>query len=380
MLIRYFEVDGLLNRSGTIKSELHPDLNIITGRNGAGKTSLLKLLWYVVSGNILLALREVPFKRIKIITDAYECTVYRLGNVNCKVDFKNSQGTWTFNDQEDDEEFSINPAEDAANPMLIESGSSIFFPTFRRIEGGFTTNSARARLNPINRASNIKSKSEIESALEVLSSRLSNGRNLFISAISTSDIVGLLLTQYTNLNDKYNEKQKHLSDQTILTIKEFKSDNKQVKNLEKKAAEAGDLLDKIRLSIEELEKDREKIMAPIEVVRELIEKLFKYSGISIGSRLNFGDAANSVNSDSLSAGEKQMLSFICYNAFHQNSTVIIDEPELSLHVDWQRQLFPTLLSQRSSNQFLIATHSPFIYSKYPDKEIIIDLDRGDTEV
>jgi predicted ATP-binding protein involved in virulence len=50
-----------------------------------------------------------------------------------------------------------------------------------------------------------------------------------------------------------------------------------------------------------------------------------------------------------------------------------------LHVDWQRQLFPTLLSQGISNQFIIATHSPFIYSKYPDKEILLGYDRGDSE-
>jgi predicted ATPase len=73
-----------------------------------------------------------------------------------------------------------------------------------------------------------------------------------------------------------------------------------------------------------------------------------------------------------------MLSFIAYNAFYRDAVFFIDEPELSLHVDWQRQLFPTLMSQEASNQFIIATHSPFIYSKYPDKEILIDAHRGDS--
>jgi len=71
-----------------------------------------------------------------------------------------------------------------------------------------------------------------------------------------------------------------------------------------------------------------------------------------------------------------MLSFICYNAFAQNSVLIIDEPELSLHADWQRLLFPTLLQQQTSNQFIVATHSPFIYSKFSDKELMLDADRG----
>ena len=71
-----------------------------------------------------------------------------------------------------------------------------------------------------------------------------------------------------------------------------------------------------------------------------------------------------------------MLSFLCYNAFSENTVIFIDEPELSLHVDWQRLLLPTLLEQETGNQFFIATHSPFIYAKYPDKEIPLG-DKGD---
>jgi predicted ATP-dependent endonuclease of OLD family len=93
--------------------------------------------------------------------------------------------------------------------------------------------------------------------------------------------------------------------------------------------------------------------------------------------MSFGDAATAVNSESLSAGEKHMLSFVCYNAFYRDSIIFIDEPELSLHADWQRQLFSILGRQQSSNQFIVATHSPFIYSKYPDKELELVSDRGD---
>lgn len=95
--------------------------------------------------------------------------------------------------------------------------------------------------------------------------------------------------------------------------------------------------------------------------------------------MRFGDAAGAVYSDELSAGEKQMLSFICYNAFYKDSIIFIDEPELSLHVDWQRSLYKILRNQNPSNQFIFATHSPFIYGKYPDKEVIINSDRGNTE-
>ena len=64
-----------------------------------------------------------------------------------------------------------------------------------------------------------------------------------------------------------------------------------------------------------------------------------------------------------------MLSFLCYNAFNDKTSIFIDEPELSLHIDWQRLFLPTLLDQSTGNQFFIATHSPFIFSGYQHKEI-----------
>ena len=94
-------------------------------------------------------------------------------------------------------------------------------------------------------------------------------------------------------------------------------------------------------------------------------------------KLPSGEVNEAITSDKLSSGEKQMLSFFCYNTFVQNAAIFIDEPELSLHVDWQRRLLPILLEQGTGNQFFIATHSPFIYSKYPDKEILLGEDRGD---
>jgi len=68
--------------------------------------------------------------------------------------------------------------------------------------------------------------------------------------------------------------------------------------------------------------------------------------------------------------------FLCYNAFSEDTAIFIDEPELSLHVDWEGILLPTLLEQATTNQLFVATHSPFIYTLYPDKEFMLDDTRG----
>ncbi|MXQ13976.1 AAA family ATPase [Microvirga makkahensis] len=379
MIIKRFEVTGLPGHADRpLVRRLHPDLNIITGRNGSGKTMLLKLLWYITSGNIEHATREVPFTRATIETDEYTITVNRITSSQSKIEILRGGEKFVFEDMFDDESGTMYDAEGEANTFVKEFGSSVFFPTFRRIEGGFSLTSARPGALFPGRTS--RARGEIEEALSQLSRRLTVEKHTFVASISTVDIVGLLMRQYTEMSELSNNLQKINSENIIEQIKAYKRDNylEGKENIKEHSARAEEVIDSIRSVIENMDRERAAILAPLDAVRALVEKLFQHSGIRLGARLSFGDAANAVSSEALSAGEKQMLSFICYNAFYRDSFIFIDEPELSLHVDWQRQLFPIMRSQGTSNQFIIATHSPFIYSKYPEKEIMISPDRGDT--
>lgn len=370
MKIKSFEVYGLFGKPERREMHFSEDINIITGKNGAGKTSAMKLMWYIMSGNIELALTEINFQKATLHTDDYICTVHKLNNNTCRVEIIDKNGNiHTFEDEHDDDGHYYTSAEDQANPILMEFGGSVFLPTFRRIEGGFTLNTSRIFKN------RTRGKGEIEEALAALSSKLTNRSHAFVASISSVDIVEILLRQFANLSQEYNSYQQNTSQEIIERIRAHKTDSAEKDRL----VTANRLIDDIKLRVEDMESVRARIMNPMEAFREVVEQLFKHVGIKIDSRLNFGDAASAVNSHELSAGEKQMLSFLCYNAFFKNSIFFIDEPELSLHVDWQRRLFTVLRRQNSTNQFIFATHSPFIYSKYPDKEICLDSDRGDSE-
>ena len=68
----------------------------------------------------------------------------------------------------------------------------------------------------------------------------------------------------------------------------------------------------------------------------------------------------------LSSGEKQLL-IIMGEALLQKAApwiYIADEPELSLHVDWQVVLIDNLRQMNPSSQIIVATHSPDIVSHY----------------
>ncbi|MCZ4260137.1 AAA family ATPase [Limimaricola sp. G21655-S1] len=368
MHIQTISVEGLFGKSDVVELNFNKDLNIVTGRNGSGKTTLLKLAWFVMSGNILHALREVEFKSFHMVTSDYSCHVVRTGPLHCRIEMEHDGQVHSFEDDQGDpaEDPFFESAEDKANPILASLGRTVFFPTFRRIEGGFSMDTTR---KPRSRNA-LRAESEIDEALSSLSKRLGSEDHVFVSAISTQDIVQLLLRRYASFSEEINAFQADVSRSVIDKIKRYEE-------IDSDRKDANSLLSETRTDIESIETFRRETMRPLDAVRGLVERLFQHSGISFGTRLSFGDAAAAVNSNALSAGEKQMLSFICYNAFYKNAVIFIDEPELSLHVDWQRQLFSILEGQKSENQFVFATHSPFIYAKYPDKEIAVNLDRGE---
>jgi len=86
----------------------------------------------------------------------------------------------------------------------------------------------------------------------------------------------------------------------------------------------------------------------------------------------------SFNIESLSSGEKQLfiraLSLKFLNA--NNCMILIDEPELSLHPEWQRKIVHVYEQIGENNQIIIATHSPHIVGSVRAKSIRI-LRRGE---
>lgn len=70
----------------------------------------------------------------------------------------------------------------------------------------------------------------------------------------------------------------------------------------------------------------------------------------------------------LSSGEQQLLLLFCYvlTARDNPSVFMIDEPEISLNIKWQRQLIQALLdiTTNSNIQFVFASHSMELFSQH----------------
>jgi predicted ATP-binding protein involved in virulence len=90
-------------------------------------------------------------------------------------------------------------------------------------------------------------------------------------------------------------------------------------------------------------------------------------------RLMF-DNGTSSSIYTLSSGERQIITLL-YAATHmsQQNLVLIDEPEISLHVDWQRLLLKKMSDQLGNRQIIACTHSPVIPADYEDKFVELNV-------
>lgn len=77
---------------------------------------------------------------------------------------------------------------------------------------------------------------------------------------------------------------------------------------------------------------------------------------------------------SLSSGERQILILLTETLLQQKRpyVFIADEPELSLHIEWQRKLISSIMELNPNVQIIFATHSPEIAANYPQKLIYLN--------
>lgn len=303
-----------------------------------------------------------------------------------KVNYRIGAGEPKSIEKLSEQSMSWGELEHANRQLAGASGSSVFFPTFRRIEGGFSIATGHdEQVVRVKRGATMATRGgyyyvgdtdAIQKAMNQLSECLSVGDHRFVASISTDDINLMITDRYASISNNSDVLHRRLSQFILDQVGKGSGDDT---NTDANEGRARKTLEEIENLARRVTKESEALLRPFTVLSELISKIFQHKGIKLAGPVTLGEAHETISSDLLSAGEKQMLSFLCYNAFANQSCIFIDEPEISLHVDWQRLLFPILLKQSTGNQFIVATHSPFIYSKYADKELVLASDRGDED-
>ncbi len=111
----------------------------------------------------------------------------------------------------------------------------------------------------------------------------------------------------------------------------------------------------------------------IKLFKELIDSRFSPKTVVVDKDTGFLVRRSSeveVPLEKLSSGEQHQLVLFFELLFElqPNALILIDEPELSLHVAWQKQFIPDLRRIIDLNQFdvLLATHSPQLIGEWDD--------------
>jgi predicted ATP-binding protein involved in virulence len=111
----------------------------------------------------------------------------------------------------------------------------------------------------------------------------------------------------------------------------------------------------------------DKIVNKIDLLTKIINKHFSYKMLSISKERGFvirAESGTTLVPENLSSGEQHELVLLYELLFkvEPNCLILIDEPELSLHVTWQLEFLEDLqeITQLAEFDILIATHSPQI--------------------
>lgn len=117
----------------------------------------------------------------------------------------------------------------------------------------------------------------------------------------------------------------------------------------------------------------------IQTFLKILNSLFQHKAIFFSPASGFsikGPRQEQLDAEQLSSGEQQILLMFCYLLVSNDgpSIFMIDEPEISLNVTWQRSLVDAMrtITRGSNNQIIIATHSIELLAQYSDMVVPLD--------
>lgn len=108
-----------------------------------------------------------------------------------------------------------------------------------------------------------------------------------------------------------------------------------------------------------------ELTTPKKQFQDLIDELFAPTAKTIVRNSNeilFSQYGETLQPYMLSSGEKQMLVILLTALVQENrpGVMLMDEPEISLHIEWQQRLITLIRTLNPNTQIILCTHSPAI--------------------
>lgn len=401
-------------------------LLLLYGNNGAGKTTILNLIFHLLHpepfGGHRSYIGKIPFKFMRIhlgqgvVVSAIRQKSPEPGPYTIQVNDAKGQELvkWSWHPDKSPKT-SKDEKYDALCQYLHQLHLTFhYLRDTRRVEGGANLPSSRIRRRVIHGRDEIEmhlveeiDDQELTSPEKHLTQTIENAIQWFRQQALVGTNVG-----YTSVNSLYTAIIKRIikfgstsTDMEQDTRKKLEEDLIALRTRNSQFAEFGltpdldieEILESLRIAEPEHADLLRTVLSPyleghsarlnaLQELQRIMDSFVSlladfYSHKQVTVHLEKGLEISAITGQSLppsalSSGERQLLLLFCnaISARRDRTILMIDEPEISLNVKWQRQLIPALLTCMSGTSFqiILATHSVELLSRY--REFVSPLD------
>lgn len=397
---------------------LDPRLTVLTGENGSGKSTLLRAI-HLFSEEEWIDLLELPFSWIRF--EFGDGEVFDVRWRETGLEFKGPGGTWTFDAQV---ARGIHPAilQDI-RLQRIDTVERVGHGGFWHPEFGFTSItpkqlklilapewlsgltgriqtkhiSARRLEHRLRPDPTAAGEGKTVPAVEEFANKLKELMKTKLSAYATDSRrqEKILPTKIVEAMQQGPTQDPEVLGQEVDTLRAH------VRHLADALANVGLFQDEDPDHLPEYPRDSPSILLAVrEVYRVTVQRLeqltalrtdlelfksflnerFSHKQVELNQQVGIAVQLSSgelIQPRQLSSGEQQLLALAYELLFgsEPETVVLLDEPELSLHVAWLQGLLAAFSDIGDSRglQFLIATHSPTVLRGHPEAERSLDL-------
>lgn len=376
-----FEVSGLVGRRGAVRSKLNRDVNVFFGVNGSGKTSLLRILHAALSTETRpLAATAFTHARVTIVDadQEYVATFTKPKQAQHHYEADLLSSGFAMREVVPSRQRLLAWAESAwtIQPDRKDAGRAWhhrYLPTSRLYAAADI-----AAWRPREVRDRITSEEELENVLAELLDRLwASYSAIVLGAAKRVQEQGLNSILRSVLAKKpkragseldpdvaYQRAVSFLGDSAVRvlgSVDEFRRRFTEDPHMQIVIAQ-----------ITRIDEEVEQLTVPRNRLQQLITDMFAgpktvtFADNAIDVR---GPDRAAIRLSALSSGEKQLLRILLETLSAGRSTIIIDEPEISMHVDWQRRLISAMRQLNPNCQIIVATHSPEVMAELDDDKI-----------
>ncbi|WP_028023360.1 ATP-binding protein [Enterovibrio calviensis] len=414
--IKYIKISGFWGEH-TLESEFNNSVNVIIGRNGTGKTTFMSILHAVLTVDIEW-LYDFEFKEVEIkLSEGKKTKTIKVKKIISNdfrfphVEYVISNNKYSLRVVGSDENVPshfkrriLEESEEIRNKMdeLVNITTLSVYRIKKDYEQSRGERQESKNISPVDLILQ-----DLVQRLTTYQLELSDRARVVSSTLQRKVLTSLLYTGdsdhksgFTLDFDKKDEKRKLITAYKQLGVLDSKVKNDINKHVEKVDESIGKMkhvienaydnealdfnfispLERIKQTNKvvnmslEAEKEEKEIFKQrddfLKILKAFItDKDFEFQNGNLTVKKNGG-----VPVSKLSSGEKQLIILFAEALLQRQEPYIFiaDEPELSLHVAWQREILPAIKKLNPNAQLIVATHSPEVAGKYSDR--LIDME------